>query len=358
MKLAVICFTKKGALIGRRLYTYFKAQGADCEACVPERFLEEDWKADGMKARGKESLTQWSGQRFSDQRAMIFIGAAGIAVRAAAPWVRDKFADPPVIAIDETARFVIPLLSGHVGGANELACELAAFLGAVPVITTATDRNDLFAVDLFAAGNGLIVTDRTMAREISARILEGKRVGFISDFPVNGIPEGCAPSWQEYTVWITIKDRLPEEIPQGIKALRLVPRAVTLGVGCRKGIPFPVLKERVDTCLKEAKIAPESVKGLASIDRKKEEQAILQLAKERGLDLCFYTAEELALVQGDFEESKFVQETVGIGNVCERAACALGGRLILKKRTGEGTAVAAACKALDVILCEKGFGGR
>ena len=108
---------------------------------------------------------------------MIFIGAAGIAVRAAAPWIRDKFADPPVIVIDETARFVIPLLSGHVGGANELACELAAFLGAVPVITTATDRNGLFAVDLFAAGNGLVLTDRKMAREISARILEGKPLG-------------------------------------------------------------------------------------------------------------------------------------------------------------------------------------
>ena len=117
----------------------------------------------------------------------------------------DKFADPPVIVIDETARFVIPLLSGHVGGANELACELAAFLGAVPVITTATDRNGLFAVDLFAAGNGLVLTDRKMAREISARILEGKTVGFISDFPTDGVPEGCAPYWQEYTIWITIK---------------------------------------------------------------------------------------------------------------------------------------------------------
>ena len=130
-----------------------------------------------MKSRGKENLTQWSGRQFSEKNAMIFIGAAGIAVRAAAPWIRDKFADPPVIVIDETARFVIPLLSGHVGGANELACELAAFLGAVPVITTATDRNGLFAVDLFAAGNGLVLTDRKMAREISARILEGKTVG-------------------------------------------------------------------------------------------------------------------------------------------------------------------------------------
>lgn len=358
MKLAVICFTKKGALICRRLYTYFKARGEDCEACVPERFLEEAWRADGMRFRGKESLEQWSGRCFSDQRAMIFIGAAGIAVRAAAPWVRDKLADPPVVVIDETARFVIPLLSGHVGGANALACELAAFLAAVPVVTTATDRNGLFAVDLFASGNGLALTDRKAAREISARILEGKTVGFVSDFPTDGIPKGCVPSWQEYTIWITIKDRLPKEADEKIRVLRLVPEAVTLGIGCRKGIPASVLKDRIDACLKEAEIAPEAVKRLASIDRKQEEKAIWELAKERGLDLCFYTAEELAFVRGDFKESEFVKETVGIGNVCERAACFGGGRLILKKRTGEGTAVAAACEALDVILCEKGFGSQ
>ena len=103
MKLAVICFTKKGALIGRRLYTYFKAQGV---TCVPERFLEQDWKADGMKSRGKENLTQWSGRQFSEKNAMIFIGAAGIAVRAAAPWIRDKFVDPPVIVPSNSSRAV------------------------------------------------------------------------------------------------------------------------------------------------------------------------------------------------------------------------------------------------------------
>ena len=357
MKLAVICFTKKGALVCRRLYTYFKAQGKECEACVPKRFLKEEWKTDGMKHRGEESLEQWSGRQFSDKRAMIFIGAAGIAVRAAAPWVRDKLADPPVIVIDETSRFVIPLLSGHVGGANELACELAAFLGAVPVITTATDRNGLFAVDLFAVGNGLALTDRRTAREISARILEGRTVGFVSDFPTDGIPMGCVPSWQDYTIWITIKDRLPEKTDQRIHVLRLVPKSVTLGIGCRRGVPVSVLKARIDACLKEAGITPEAVKGLASIDRKKDERAILELAVEQGLDLCFYTAEELACVQGDFEESEFVRETVGIGNVCERAACFKGGRLILKKRTGEGTAVAAAFTEPDLILCKRGFGG-
>ena len=358
MKTAVISFTQNGNACNRRIITGLKMAGYTTEGFYGGRYKENDSLAKEILRPAAKKVAEWTKDAFEKYDAIVFVGAAAIAVRSIAPCLKDKLTDPAVLVVDEKSQYVIPILSGHVGGANELACELAAFLGAVPVITTATDRNGLFAVDLFAAGNGLVLTDRKMAREISARILEGKTVGFISDFPTDGVPEGCAPYWQEYTIWITIKDRLPKEMPQGIKVLRLVPRAVTLGVGCRKGIPFPVLKERVDACLKEAKIAPEAVKRLASVDRKKEEPAILQLAKERGLELCFYTAEELALVQGDFKESEFVRETVGIGNVCERAACAGGGRLILKKRTGEGTAVAAACKALDVILCEKGFGER
>lgn len=358
MKLAVICFTKKGALICRRLYTYFKAQGEDCRAWMPERFLQEDWKAEGMRPREEKTLEQWSRDCFFDKRAMIVIGAAGIAVRAVAPWVRDKLADPPVVVIDETARFVIPLLSGHVGGANALARELAVFLEASPVITTATDRNGLFAADLFAAGNHLVLTDRKLAKEISVQILEGKTVGFISDFPTDGIPSGCTDSWQEYTIWITAKDGMPEKAGQGIHVLKLVPRTVTLGIGCRKGTSFSVLKKQIHESLKEKGIALEAVKKIASIDRKKEEAAILKMAEELKAELCFYTAEELALVKGEFEDSEFVKETVGIGNVCERAACLEGGRLILKKRKGEGVTAAAAFLEPDLILCEKGFGGQ
>ena len=124
------------------------------------------------------------------KRGMIFVSAAGIAVRAIAPWVKDKMTDPPVVSVDEATRFVIPLLSGHVGGANELARRIADWLGAVPVITTATDVNGKFAVDLFAAAYHMKIMDRKEAKNISAAVLDGKKIGVFSDLPLSTLPEG------------------------------------------------------------------------------------------------------------------------------------------------------------------------
>ncbi|MBM6685952.1 cobalamin biosynthesis protein CbiG, partial [Faecalicatena contorta] len=129
-------------------------------------------------------------EHWQQVREIVFIGAAGIAVRLIAPYIRDKFTDPAVLVLDEGGRFVIPLLSGHVGGANDLARFLARATGAEAVITTATDVNGRFAVDVFAKKCGLVLTDRTKAKDISARILKGEKVGFYSEFPVLGrVPE-------------------------------------------------------------------------------------------------------------------------------------------------------------------------
>ena len=108
----------------------------------------------------QESVSVWAGEQMAAHHALVFVGACGIAVRAIAPWITDKLHDSPVLVMDEQGQYVIPLLSGHVGGANELAVRLAGELGAVPVITTATDLHGSFAVDLFAKRNDLWIHNR------------------------------------------------------------------------------------------------------------------------------------------------------------------------------------------------------
>ena len=124
------------------------------------------------------SLSNWMTETVQDADAFVFVGAAGIAIRAIAPYVADKTKDPALVVADEKGQFVIPLLSGHIGGANELAMRIAKELGAQPVLTTATDVRGLFAVDVFAKRNDLWISDMKQAKLISARLVRGERVGF------------------------------------------------------------------------------------------------------------------------------------------------------------------------------------
>lgn len=342
MKIAIISFTEGGARLCARLCALFSREGQDCRGYVPERFFRSQWKALGVD-RQDQSLGPWTGDRFREGWDLVFIGAAGIAVRAIAPYVKDKMKDPAVVVADEGGRFVIPLLSGHVGGANELAVRIAKILGARPVITTATDVKGMFAVDVFALKNGLVITDRELAKRVSACLLEGKPVGFCSDFPFKDkeqggwMPDGCTDRECEVNLWITAGTRKRFEKD----CLRLVPRCVTVGLGCRKGTDQRLLEEEIESALREGGIHPSAVKALATIDVKAKEAGLVALAKERGWEFKPYSAERLLAVEGVFAESEFVKRQVGVGNVCERACMAEGGRLALHKRSGRGVTVAA-----------------
>lgn len=358
----MICFTERGAWVCRRLFHKLKEMGEECEAVIPKRFLGEEWKKEGMKEREEESLSQWTGRMFAEKRAVIFVSATGIAVRAIAPWIRDKMTDPPVVTVDEGAQFVIPLLSGHVGGANELARYIADWLEAVPVITTATDVNGKFAVDLFASAYHMTITDRKEAKNISAAVLEGKQIGVFSDLPIKKLPYGFVMDrWCEENICITVKD--PSFPEKKASYLRLVPRAVVLGVGCRRGTDPEFMKEKVFAFLKEHGIDPAAVKAIASVDVKQDEPAVLGLKQvfdgeclHQPCEQRFYTPEQLNQVPGDFKESAFVKKQIGVGNVCERSACAAGGKLLVEKQAGDGITLAAALEWQGELDFSKGFG--
>ena len=252
---------------------------------------------------------------------LVFVGASGIAVRKIAPYVRDKFQDPAVLCLDEYGRFVIPLLSGHVGGANAFARFLGRKLGAAVAVSTATDLNRRFAVDVFAVQNGLRIGSREKAKRVSAALLRGEEVAFSTDFPLRDtekLPAGLvAKPMSEGQLCIRIS-AAPN--PEAENCLVLTPPIYCLGVGCRKGMPVEAFRSAAELFLKEQNITKEALFSLASIDLKREETAVLALAEAFAVPAVFFTAEELRAVPGSFESSAFVEKTTGVGAVAARAA--------------------------------------
>ena len=266
---------------------------------------------------------------------IIFIGAAGIAVRAIAPYVRRKDTDPAVICIDEAARFVIPLLSGHIGGANAYAKTLADKLGARAVITTATDINGVFAVDTWAVNNGYSIYDINMIKHISSTLLSGGTVGLVSDFTICGdLPAGIEYG-AGYECGICISDSVKKPFA---RTLNLIPKRYVIGVGSRRGADGTGLSE----LFRNTGINKAAVAAVATIDIKKDEEAILALSRELGAELRLYTVNELNNVRGEFAASEFVRDITGTDNVCERAAAASGGKIVIHKTKGRGVTMAVA----------------
>ena len=326
MTVAVIAFTRRGAELGRKL-----AAALGGALYAPARFAAD------AGAEPVPALAAWTAARWEDSDALVFVGAAGIAVRAVAPHVRDKFTDPAVVSVDEEGRFAVPLLSGHVGGANELALRVAELTGGQAAVSTATDVNGLFAVDVWAKGNGLVITDRVLAREVSAALLEGKAVGFASDFG-HPCPAGLTQGPAEIGVWVTARTGAGPFS----RTLRLAPKGLILGVGCRRGTERAAIEEAAAEAL--AGYEPLAVAAVATIDLKKDEPGLLAFCAARGLPLLTFSAGELSAVAGDFTPSDFVKGVTGVDNVCERAAAAAGGRIVVPKLAKNGVTASVAEK--------------
>ena len=259
---------------------------------------------------------QWTQDNFDRADALLYIGACGIAVRAIAPHVKDKTTDPAVLVMDELGRHIIPVLSGHIGGANELSMELAAKTGAIPVITTATDLRGVPAADNWAVANGCTIENPSAIKAVSAAALAGAKVG------------------------VAITERKIE--PPFPVTLLLRPRTLVLGAGCKKGLDGELFEQNVRSFLDKNGVSLLSLKALATIDIKKEEAAFVRFCEKYGLQLLCYSAQKLTTLPGAFSYSDFVEKTVGVGNVCERAAVCAGESLLVGKTVFEGTTLALA----------------
>ena len=291
--------------------------------------------------KSKDTLSEWTKDAFANRRALIFVGTMGIAVRTIAPYIKSKLTDSPVIVVDEKGQFVIPILSGHVGGANELAHKIAEHLGAVAVITTATDINDVFAVDVFAVKNGLEILNKKGIQAVSSKILEGERATI--SFPLEKsrkLPQELI--YIDYPPKINVDIIISEDDELLKKAIfPLRPKKKILGIGCKKGKSCEDIEELVDEC----GVDMNQIYAVASIDIKKNETGIIQFSNKYRIEFLTYTKEELMKIEGDFSASEFVNSTVGVDNVCERSAllCAgKNGRILQKKTAKNGVTLAVA----------------
>lgn len=350
MKIAIICFSLTGQETGSRL-----AQGMR-EAGMSVVF---DKKSKYLPDSVPETAAQWAGIQFSQADGIIFVGACGIAVRSIAPYIVTKKSDPAVLVVDECGKFVISLLSGHLGGANELTDKAAEILNAIPVVTTATDLHNLFAVDVFARKNGCSIFHMKAAKEVSAALLSGEKTGFYSEFPWDGkLPEGLVLC-DRTGVPVENDSRTGRDIPFSVgvavtiyrdcmpftSTVQVVPPCLVLGMGCKKDREEEYIFKAADRMLENLGVYREAFCKIASIDLKKEEKGIKALSEKWQIPFETFSEVELKMVQGEFTPSAFVQKVTGVDNVCERSAVLAGspGRLIQKKigEMGVTTAVAA-----------------
>lgn len=296
--------------------------------------LKENFDSDiYLKSRLKDfKLDNITKECFKKYKAVVFLSSTGIAVRAISKYLKGKDVDPAVIVVDVCNNFTISLVSGHLGGANKLTYEISNVLGNIPVITTATDNMDLIAPDILAKNNNLIIEDLKKAKVIAGRLVNKETVYFKDDENKIGCPKGYIETEdvKDNTVWITNNLKAQDNV------LKLIRKNIILGIGCRKDTDSKKLSDFVSNVLLENNLDKRSVKLIASIDVKKNEKAILDLAKELNSKLKFYTKEEIMTVEEKYEGSAFVKATVGVSSVSEPVVDLSGGEIIIEKIKNSG----------------------
>lgn len=351
--LAVYAVTRTGARLGREL-----ARALGGGLFLPRRLAEPG-------EHGFKSLPDCVTETFTAYKGHVFVCATGIAVRTIAPHLRSKASDPAVVVLDETGRFAVSLLSGHLGGANDLTLAVARAVGATPVITTATDATGLPAVDTLARRRGLAVAEASGIKHVSAALLEGRkavlfdpedRLGARDDPALAAhfehVSDPALLDARQPSVWAHWK-RPPARLRTG-RLLALHPRVLVAGVGCRRGTRSDEIMTALNSALERRSLAVESLGRLASIDLKASEPGLVAAADELGLALATFPAAELERVDAPNPSAR-VKAEVGSASVAEASALLAAGpgaRLVVPKEK-HGRVTVAVALALEPFNVEK-----
>ena len=337
----VVALTPRGGALARNL----------CQA-LPQAgcWLPRALAAGDPKVQTFDRVATVFQEAFQQGENLVCIMAAGIVVRGIAPHLTGKDKDPAVVVVDEAGRFAISLLSGHLGGANELARQVAQILKATPVITTASDVQGLPALDLAADRAGLAIEDLTAVSQVQMALLSGLKLrlvdpdGYLADVAAaypelfireNHLDTALAGGWPG--VYVGFRERA---WPKHWLVLR--PRNLVVGLGCHKGTPAAEILGFIKDTFKKERLSLASLKALATIEVKKAEPGLKEAAARLGVEFIWFTKEELQDVKVPNPSPQLVR-LVGVVSVSEAAALKAGGvELILTKRKGANATLAVA----------------
>lgn len=336
MKIACFSFSDKGNFLGERLskeinegYTIHHYHNSKVQGGIKE-ILDSAWK---------------------DYDGLVFISATGIAIRLINPFIQHKTEDPAVIVIDDLGRYVISLLSGHIGGANDITKDIAQKISALPIITTASDGRGIESIDLFAKSNNYIMEDMESITLLTAMMVNGKAIGFYSEdkeiINYDNLVELKDLSSIDKTIegLIIVSSAAVDNI--NIPHTILRPKMINIGIGCRKGIEGARIIQAIEAVFKEVNLSTSSIKSIGTVEVKKDEAGLIEAADHYNLPLKIFTIEEIAEVEDMFEKSQFVKDTIGVYSVSEPVAHLLGGELITRKSKHNGITISIAKESLN-----------
>ncbi len=325
-KWAIVAVSRDGTETALRAARFLTDQ--HCTVYTLEKFAKEGTKA----IPGK--LTDFWSVLMREYDVLLCVMASGIVVRGIAPHLGHKSSDPAVLVMDSMGRFIIPLLSGHLGGANEAAVMLAGRMEATPVITTATDVKGSMAVDVLAQKTGCALLDFDGAKDVTALILDDKPVVIlnVADINFDGIvlPSNIiiGSDVSKAAGAIVISDQTSFDnlgISKNIPTVTLIPKTLSLGIGCKKNTPGEKIIAKVKALCADFGVYPEAISFMGTIGLKAKEKGIIDACDAFGAKLKVVDDMMIKMVQSRFDGSDFVEKTTGLRAVSEPAGYVVSG---------------------------------
>ena len=333
-KVSVLAITKNGVKIGEELKKNFP----DWEIYAPEKFSDEEIKIKWYSEPTSEKIIEL----FKNSNALICIFSLGAIIRLIAPYLKDKKTDPAVIAIDDKTKFVISVLSGHIGGANELTQEIAEKIGAIPVITTAADVNKTIAVDLVGREFNWKIDDESTVTKISAHMVNEEPIGIFQE-------TGKKNWYKQLPKNVSVYDSLDDLKKSSSKAYLIIsdkiidedlnkesviyrPPSLVIGIGLHWDTSKNTIKDGIESCLKKFKLSSKSIAKLVSIKKPQDVQGLIDIGKEMRIPVEYVNREDLAEISAP-NPSDIVKAFEGTASVSEAAAIKVsGGKLVVEKQ--------------------------